>query len=245
MGYSSHTVSFLWRSTRMIAALCAVIWLIASGMALFGNPKLSSQSPLDTANSLLAPAVLYLFPGVILFILAMQARKGRRWAAGLILLVSLLSLVKLVLLATSLSGPYFNQPLSCELPVLLSCAFLSFACVFAWEDLSDISRTRSRPGAVAVPIVAPAKPIAAPTKPVPPPAAKPKTAPPAKPNIAPVKVNPSSAKSSASPPAQINIPTGKSTARPGSASKPPPPSTSIPRPKPRRDEPPAANTPWS
>jgi hypothetical protein len=243
MGYNSHTVAFLWRATRIVAALCVVVWIIASGIAIVGDPNLSSHSPLDSLHNLIPPIILYLIPGAALFILASMARSNKLIAAPLIFLIGALSLFKLVLLATSLKGPYFTAPLSCELPARIACALLCVASVYAWEDLADIGRTRSRYGSKPIvmsrattvhppPRRAPTSPRSAPPQATPPP----QKAPPQKtPQQQPMAQKPTSQKPATQKP-PLHIPPSQ---------KPPPPATSVPRPPLRRDEPPPSHTPWS
>jgi hypothetical protein len=171
MGYNPHTVSFLSRATRLTAVICAICWLAATGIAFFGSSNLASRTSVDVINAFFAPIVLYLVPAVVLFALASQAKEGHMWANATILAVCILSLFKLVLLVTDLTGPYFNPPLSCELPARIACALLSVACIYAWEDVADMNRTRSHATAREIPI-APAAKVN------PPPRRKPQTPPP-------------------------------------------------------------------
>jgi hypothetical protein len=223
MGYNSHTVTFLRRATRIVAAICIVCWIIASGIVFVTAPDLTSRSPADLIQSLTPPIILYLVPGVILLMLASLVKSERLVAAPLILLIGGLSLFKLVLLATSLKGPYFAPPLSSELPARIAAALLSVACVYAWEDLSDLSRNRPRAGAKTV-TMEPLTKVHAPKRRVP-----------LSPLPAPTKQK---ATQQQSPPLKPQSPKPEPP-------KPPPPSTSIPRPRLRRDEPPPSHTPWS
>jgi hypothetical protein len=221
MAYSSHTVAFLWRATRIAAAICMVCWIIASGIVFVTDPNVTSRSPADLVQLLTPPIVLYLLPGVILLMLASVAKSERLIAAPLILLIGGLSLFKLVLLATALKGPYFAPPLSSELPARIACALLSVACVYAWEDLSDMSRNRSRARTKTV-TMSPATNVHPPKRRVP---------------LSPVP-----------PPPQQKTTQQKSAPSKPPQQKPPPPkppATSAPPPRIRRDEPPPTHTPWS
>ena len=169
MGYNSHTVAFLSRATVLTALICAICWLADTGIAFFGSPNLTSQSSVDVVNVFVAPIILYLSPAVVLFALASQVKAGHLWANAVILAICIFSLFKLVLLVTTLTGPYFAPPLSCELPSRIACALLSVACVYAWEDVDDMSRTRSHATAREIPIPTAAKVNPPPRRKPPPP----------------------------------------------------------------------------
>jgi hypothetical protein len=230
MGYNSHTVVFLARATRLTGGICLLIWLIAVGIAIFSSPDQSTPNPtVNFLQEMEASAGLYLVPGVILFVLAGIVKAGRLWPAPVILLISALSLAKLVLLMTALGGPFFQPPLSCEIPARLACAMLSVGCVYAWEDLADMNRTRwrTRRGSrmMQTPRAEAVQPPQAVQSPRPAQSTRTGQSPPAKPKTG----------SASSKPA----------APPGGYRAPPPPSTQIPRPRLKRDEPPSSQTPWS
>lgn len=144
MGPAPPAVVFLSRATRVVGALCLFFSLVAGGIRVLSDPNFAAASRSEI-NYLLEPiAMLYLLPGLILLICGVMVKAGRLWPAPIILLVSVLSLFKLVLLLVHLPGPPFNAPLSWELPVRIICAALSVPCVFAWEDLAEMNRTRAR-----------------------------------------------------------------------------------------------------
>jgi hypothetical protein len=235
MAYNSHTVAFLWRATRIASAICVVSWIIASGIVFVINPGLRSSPPADFMQALTAPVILYLIPAAILWMLSSLAKSGQLLAAPLILLVGGLSLFKLVLLATSLKGPYFTPPLASELPARIACALLSVACVYAWEDLADISRNRSRAGPKTI-AMSPATKVHPPSRRV---ARSPGSSPP--------QLN-SPAQKSAPPKAEPQKAPARSAAQRPVVQRPTPPSPSPPPASvkhPRRDEPPPSHTPWS
>jgi hypothetical protein len=138
------SVIFLSRASRAVGGFCVFVWLIAAGIDLFLGPDVASTPNTTLFIAVWPSTVLYLVPGVILFLAGALVRTGRLWAAVIILLISILSLFKLAVLLLPMTGPYFQQPLGCEIPVRLLCALLSVACAYAWEDLVEMNRTRSR-----------------------------------------------------------------------------------------------------
>jgi hypothetical protein len=144
MGVNHPTVVFLSRATRLVGAVCIFIWLIASGINLLGEPGSTPGSTLDLINMLEPTTMLYLLPGLALWLLGTLVKTGRLWPAPIILLIGVLSLFKLVLLLLPMRGPIFDAPLWFELPARIACAMLCAPCVFAWEDLTEMDRTRSR-----------------------------------------------------------------------------------------------------
>jgi len=144
MGVSHSTVVFLSRATRLVGAACVLVWLIASGINLIATADSTPSSTLDLLAMLGPTAVLYLLPGLVLIAMGAMVETGRLWPAPIILLIGILSLFKLVLLLLPIRGAIFNPPLSCELPTRIACALLCLPCVFAWEDLAEMDRTRGR-----------------------------------------------------------------------------------------------------
>jgi len=144
MGVNPPTVVFLARATRIAGAVCILIWLIASGINLLANPDLVAGASPELIGTLEPTAALFLLPGLVLLVLGVMVNAGRLWPAPIILLISVLSLFKLVLLLLPMRGPIFTAPLYCELPARIACAILSVPCVFAWEDLAEVNRTRAR-----------------------------------------------------------------------------------------------------
>lgn len=138
------TVIFLSRATRSVGAFCVFVWLIAAGMALFSDPQFPAQLTSELIAALWPASMLYLAPGLVLFLCGALVRTGRLWAGVIILVVSILSLFKLAFLLLPMPGPYWSPPVGCELPVRLLCALLSVACAYAWEDLIEMNRTRPR-----------------------------------------------------------------------------------------------------
>jgi hypothetical protein len=144
MGLIPTTVVFLARATRIAGAICILVWLIGSGIIFMSNPELAAGANPALIGTLEPTAWLYLFPGLILLLTGFLVKTGRLWPAPIILLISILSLFKLVLLLLPMRGPIFGAPLSLELPARIACALLSVPCVFAWEDLAEMNRTRAR-----------------------------------------------------------------------------------------------------
>jgi hypothetical protein len=144
MGVSPPTVVFLSRAARLVGATCILVWLIAGGINLLGAADSASTSTPDLFSMLEPTVILYLLPGLVLFAMGALVKSGRLWPAPIILLISILSLFKLVLLLLPMRGAIFNSPLSCELPARIACALLCLPCVFAWEDLAEMNRTRAR-----------------------------------------------------------------------------------------------------
>jgi hypothetical protein len=141
---SPPTVVFLSRAARLVGAGCILVWLIASGISLLAVAGSSSGSTPDLFTLLEPTVLLYLLPGLVLIALGALVKAGRLWPVLIILLISILSLFKLVLLLLPMRGAIFNAPLSCELPARIACALLCLPCVFAWEDLAEMNRTRAR-----------------------------------------------------------------------------------------------------
>lgn len=144
MGVIPPTVLFLARAARLAGAFCILIWLIAAGITLLANPDLAAGASPDLMHALEPSATLYLLPGLVLMLAGFLVKAGRLWPAPVILLISILSLFKLVLLLLPLRGPIFAAPLWFELPARIVGVMLSVPCVFAWEDLSEVNRTRAR-----------------------------------------------------------------------------------------------------
>jgi hypothetical protein len=155
MGQAPPAVVFLSRATRIVGALCLFFSLVAGGIRMLSDPNIASASPPEIIHLIEPIAILYLLPGLILLICGVMVKAGRLWPAPIILLISFLSLFKLVLLLVHLPGPLFNTPLSWELPVRIICAALSVPCVFAWEDLAEVNRTRARRRRRGLPVQSP------------------------------------------------------------------------------------------
>jgi hypothetical protein len=134
------------RATRIVGAACILVWLIAGGVTFFTDPNFTSRSIPEMIQSLEPTALLYLFPGLILVMLGAIVKGGRLWPAPIIFLISILSLFKLVLLLVPIHNTFLKVPLYYELPPRIACALLSVLCVFAWEDLAEMNRTRARRG---------------------------------------------------------------------------------------------------
>ncbi len=145
MGVRHSTVVFLSRATRLVGAACILVWLIASGINLTAAADSTTSSTPNLISTLGPAVVLYLIPGLVLIAMGAMVDTGRLWSAPIILLVGILSLFKLVLLLVPMRGAIFNPPLSCELPTRIACALLCLPCVFAWEDLAEMNRTRAAP----------------------------------------------------------------------------------------------------
>ena len=176
MGVRHSTVVFLSRATRLVGAACILVWLIASGINLTAAADSTTSSTPNLISTLGPAVVLYLIPGLVLIAMGAMVDTGRLWSAPIILLVGILSLFKLVLLLVPMRGAIFNPPLSCELPTRIACALLCLPCVFAWEDLAEMNRTRARrPPSATVPD--PTKYFPPTTWPAPPPPARTKRAP--------------------------------------------------------------------
>ena len=141
---SPPAVVFLSRAVRLVGAACVFFSLIAGGMRALVDPNFATRSNQEIIRMLEPVAILYLLPGVILFICGVMVKARRLWPAPVVLLISVLSLFKLVLLLVHLPGPPFNAPVLWEVPVRIVCAALSVPVVFAWEDLAEVNRTRSR-----------------------------------------------------------------------------------------------------
>ena len=171
------TVIFLSRATRAVGGFCVFVWLIAAGFDLFLGPDVTSNPSATLLQAVWPSTVLYLVPGIVLFLAGAIVRTGRLWAAVIVLLISILSLFKLAFLLVPMTGPYFQQPLGCEIPARVLCALLSVACAYAWEDLVEMNRTRPRrprgvPRIVAAQVPAPAPKPAPPRQRVPPPSTR-------------------------------------------------------------------------
>ena len=180
MGSSASTVVFLSRAARLAGAICLFVWLIAGGIVLLSDPNFPNRSRYELIELLEPTSILYLAPGLILLLLGALIKTGRLWAGTIVLLISISALFKLVLLLLHLPGPYFNAPLAAELTVRIACALLSVPCAYAWEDLSEMNRTRGR-RARRVRVVEPDLPVDPPPPPAPPP--PPPTSPPAPPRL--------------------------------------------------------------
>jgi hypothetical protein len=144
MARAYSTVVFLSRATRAVAAFCLFVWIVAVGVAVFSDPQFNSNPGPEFMAAFWPATILYFIPGSILFISGALVRTGRLWAAVIVLLISILSLFKLAFLLVPTTGPYFDPPLGCEIPVRLLCALLSVGSAYAWEDLTEMNRTRSR-----------------------------------------------------------------------------------------------------
>jgi hypothetical protein len=144
MARAYSTVIFLSRATRAVAGFCLFVWIVAVGIAVFSDPNFNSNPGPEFMAAFWPATILYFIPGSILFISGALVRTGRLWAAVIVLLISILSLFKLAFLLLPYTGPYFAPPLGCELPVRLLSAVLSVGCAYAWEDLTEMNRTRSR-----------------------------------------------------------------------------------------------------
>ncbi len=144
MARAYSTVIFLSRATRAVAGLCLFVWIVAVGIAVFSDPQFNSNPGPEFMAAFWPATILYFIPGTILFISGALVRTGRLWAAVIVFLISILSLFKLAFLLVPMTGPYFDPPLGCEIPVRLLCATLSVGCAYAWEDLTEMNRTRSR-----------------------------------------------------------------------------------------------------
>jgi hypothetical protein len=144
MGVIPPNVVLLSRAARLVGAGCIIVWMIAAGIAVFG-PGNGPSAPVPDLMTVLEPGILlYLAPGLVLFAMGMLAKMGRLIAAPIILFISIASLFKLVLLLLPMTGLLFDAPLACELPARTACALLCLPCVFAWEDLAEMNRTRAR-----------------------------------------------------------------------------------------------------
>jgi hypothetical protein len=164
MGFAPHTVTFLARASRVVGVLTLVAWVIDCIM-LFNSGSGPAGAQAGELLILLLPTVpLYAFPGLILLICSKSVDNGRPVAVAIIFIISILSLFKLVLLPSSLEGPYFDVPLYLELPVRGLFTLLSVACAYAWPDLMDMKHTRFPP-----PGRNPVQPKPFPARPVPPP----------------------------------------------------------------------------
>jgi hypothetical protein len=185
MGFAPHTVTFLARASRAIGVLTLVAWLIDCIVLLNSGSGPASAKTGELLILLLPTVPLYALPGLILLICSKSVDNGRPAAVAIIFIISILSLFKLVLLAGSFEGPYFDMPLYLELPVRGFFTLLSVACAYAWPDLMDMKRMRSSPprGNSMQPKPFPPRPV-------------------------------------------------------------PPPSGQLPRLRPKRDDPPASQTPW-
>jgi hypothetical protein len=144
MARAYSTVIFLSRATRAVAGFCLFVWIVAVGVAVFSDPQFNSNPGPEFMAAFWPATILYFIPGTILFISGALVRTGRLWAAVIVLLISILSLFKLAFLLVPMTGPYFDPPLGCEIPVRLLCATLSVGCAYAWEDLTEMNRTRPR-----------------------------------------------------------------------------------------------------
>ncbi len=143
MGFAPHTVTFLSRAVWIVALLTLAAWVIDCGVIFYSNS--TGGKPVELIGQLFPPLPLYALPGVILLMCAKSVERGKHMAAGIIFIISILSLFKLVLLVSPLQGPYFDVPLYLELPVRISAALLSVACAYSWSDLADMKRTRNVP----------------------------------------------------------------------------------------------------
>jgi len=144
MKIASPSVSFLAGASQFVGGLSVLAWLYCAGIEYLNNPNIIHAPPLQIGQALQVPSVLYLVPGIFLIVLGRRINAGRLWPALGLVILSGLSLFKLVALITDLHGPYLKPPLECEIPIRILMALLGVACVPAWQDLSEINRTRGR-----------------------------------------------------------------------------------------------------
>jgi hypothetical protein len=141
MGFAPHSVKFLARATWAVGALTLAAWLIDSGVIVYAGP--AGAQPGEWIAQLFPPLPLYALPGVILFLCARSIERGSSFAAATVFVIGILSLFKVVLLPSSLAGPYFDVPLYLELPARGFATLLSVACAYAWWDIADMKRIRN------------------------------------------------------------------------------------------------------
>ena len=142
MRSASPSVAFLAGASQLVGGLCILAWIYCGGIVYLNDPNLLHAKPLRIIQAIQAPNMLYLVPGILLVLMALRIKAGHLWPAAGLLILSGLSLFKLVVLITDFAGPYLHPPLECEIPIRILTAFLGVACVPAWQDLSEISRTR-------------------------------------------------------------------------------------------------------
>jgi len=174
MGSKASTVVFLSRAAGLAGAICLIVWLIAGGIVLLSDPNLPNRSKQELIELLEPTAILYLAPGLVLLLMGALIKTGRLWPAPIVLLISILSLFKLVLLLRPSTAHYFSEPLAAELTVRIACTLLRVPCAYAWEDLAEMNRTRGRRRRnvrIADPNPPPAPPPAPPARPKAPPVA--------------------------------------------------------------------------